>query len=347
MGSVGVVVIGRNEGARLLPSLQSVTGQEHPVLYVDSASRDGSPDRARELGITVLELPDEEPLTAARGRNAGFQAIRKSCPGLDFIQFVDGDSRLAEGWIESARQFLDQRPEVAIVAGGVREVNREASIYNRLCDLEWNGPTGEVRSVGGIFMVRAAVFEAIAGFRADVFAGEEAELCGRVRDAGHLVVRRTGEMARHDAAMTRFSQWFRRTIRSGHAYALAAGRGSASDARQVRSFLFFGLFAPLLLIGSLLSMMFSPQAGMVTALVVLGTGILGTGFLGFRIARYRRSVGDSPADARLYAAFCVLAKFPQVLGFLTYWWNRVSRRRPEPVEHRAPPRAGNPGEMTR
>lgn len=53
--SIGLVAIGRNEGERLKRCLQSVP-LDVPVVYVDSASTDGSVESARSTQATVVEL---------------------------------------------------------------------------------------------------------------------------------------------------------------------------------------------------------------------------------------------------------------------------------------------------
>ena len=45
--SIGAVIIGRNEGARLERSLQALAGQVAQIVYVDSGSTDGSVAAAR------------------------------------------------------------------------------------------------------------------------------------------------------------------------------------------------------------------------------------------------------------------------------------------------------------
>lgn len=47
---LGVVVIGRNEGERLLRCLSSVLQQALATVYVDSGSSDGSPRKPRTSG---------------------------------------------------------------------------------------------------------------------------------------------------------------------------------------------------------------------------------------------------------------------------------------------------------
>ena len=100
--AVGVVVIGRNEGERLARCLATVCGRGSAVVYVDSASRDGSPAAARAAGAEVLELDPSRPLSAARARNEGFARLAAVAPAVEFVQFVDGDCEIAPGWIEAA-----------------------------------------------------------------------------------------------------------------------------------------------------------------------------------------------------------------------------------------------------
>ena len=54
---LGIVVIGRNEGQRLINCLKSVKSQaDTPIVYVDSGSTDGSVAAAQKLGVTVVNL---------------------------------------------------------------------------------------------------------------------------------------------------------------------------------------------------------------------------------------------------------------------------------------------------
>lgn len=212
---VGIVVIGRNEGERLLRCLQSVRGESH-VVYVDSGSTDGSIVHARRLGAQIVELDISQPFSAARGRNAGFQCLSKYHPTLNLIQFVDGDCELDRAWLRRARHELEQDDSIAVVCGQLCERHPRQSIYSLLCDMEWRKPCGEVAYCGGTFMVRAAIFRTLGGFDPSVSAGEEPELCSRIRAAGGRIVRVDAPMAIHDANMTRFGQWWNRNVRTGY-----------------------------------------------------------------------------------------------------------------------------------
>ncbi len=122
--SIGVVVIGRNEGARLRRCLASVQRAGVPVIYVDSASSDASVDVARAHAAHVVELDPDEPLCAARARNAGKNALQELYPECTFVCFVDGDCELAQGWIAAASYFLTSHDRLAAVAVRCRIVGR-------------------------------------------------------------------------------------------------------------------------------------------------------------------------------------------------------------------------------
>ena len=215
MVDIGVVVIGRNEGESLQRCLRSVVEQKTLVVYADSGSTDQSVGLARELGVSVVVLEASLPFTAARGRNAGFSRLVELAPTIKYVQFIDGDCELAPGWLESGVQFFMKNVAYAAVCGRLRERKPEASIYNRLCDIEWNGQTGDIESCGGIFLVRAAAFAEIGGMNSAIAAGEEPEMCLRLRDAGWRIARLDKEMALHDAALLRFSLWWQRVVRGG------------------------------------------------------------------------------------------------------------------------------------
>ncbi|MGO9359220.1 MAG: glycosyltransferase family 2 protein, partial [Xanthobacteraceae bacterium] len=203
-------MIGRNEGQRLERCLQS-TAAASPVVYVDSGSKDGSREWARDFGAKVINLDLTRPFTAARARNAGFDSLEKLAPDCRYVQFIDGDCEMVGGWPADAISFLEAHPDVAAVAGRRRERFPDRSIYNWLCDCEWAGPAGETTAFGGDVMMRRAALEAVSGYRDDMIAGEEPELGVRLRAVGWKIWRLEREMTLHDAGMTRFAQWWRRS----------------------------------------------------------------------------------------------------------------------------------------
>lgn len=214
----GIVVIGRNEGARLQRCLQSTQHFASVTVYVDSGSTDGSVQTAEMLGAHVLALDMTRPFTAARARNEGLRLLLQLQPEIEFVQFVDGDCEVVTGWLEAAADFLVNHPSHAAVCGRRRERYPERSIYNRLCDDEWNTPIGDALACGGDAMMRVPALQRVGGYREGLIAGEEPELCVRLRQHGWRIHRLDHEMTLHDAAMTRFSQWWKRTMRGGHAF---------------------------------------------------------------------------------------------------------------------------------
>lgn len=229
---LAVVAIGRNEGPRLDRCLGSVAAQAGVTVYVDSGSTDDSLDIARSHHAVVVELDTSTPFTAARARNAGFREARRRVPSLRWVQFVDGDCEVQAGWLLAARQFLAENPGVAAVTGRRRERYPERSIYNELCDIEWDNRPGPARYFGGDVMIRMEALAQVDGYRDSLIAGEEPELCVRLRACGWKIHVLDMDMTLHDAAMVRFGQWWTRTKRSGWAYAAGSHLHGGSPERH-------------------------------------------------------------------------------------------------------------------
>lgn len=321
---MGVVVIGRNEGLRLERCLASLVGAAEQVVYVDSGSTDDSVQMAKVLGVEVVELDMSIPFTAARARNEGFARLQRMLPAMRYVQFVDGDCEVVEGWLSRAQAFLDARPDVAVVCGRRRERFPQRSIYNLLCDLEWDTPIGEAKACGGDALMRADAFAAVSGFRADLIAGEEPELCVRLRANGWKVWRLAEEMTLHDAAMTRFGQWWRRTLRGGHAFAEGAFlHGAAPERhwlRESRRAWFWGLGVPL---------------ATVIAMFMLGwSGLLLLLVYPLQVVRLARRGGRSTRENWLLAVFLVLGKFPEMLGQARFLLNRFGTGKSALIEYK-------------
>ena len=217
MSDLGVVAIGRNEGERLRRCLASLAGRGVAVVYVDSGSTDGSVELARSMGVEVVELDMARPFSAARARNAGFERLREIAPGVRLRRCSStATARSPTAGSTGPGPSWRPGPTAAVVCGRRREMFPERSVYNRLADLEWDTPVGEAIACGGDSVIRAEAFEAVGGFDPTAAAGEEPELCQRLRRAGWTVWRVDAEMTRHDLAMTRFRQWWRRQYRSGY-----------------------------------------------------------------------------------------------------------------------------------
>ena len=325
---VGLVAIGRNEGERLGSCLRSAIGKIALVVYVDSGSTDGSLELARSIGADTVELDLSTPFTAARARNEGFARLLQLVPDIEFVQFVDGDCEVVDGWLDRAWEELAAKPDLAVVCGRRRERFPNATAYNRLCDMEWDTPIGEAKACGGDSMMRVAAFQQVGGFNPALIAGEEPELCVRLRQNGWKIERLDAEMTLHDAQMTGFDQWWKRSQRAGHAYAEGSWlHGNTPDRHWVKDTLsiwFWGFVLPVLALG--------------TAWFTHGWSLwllAGYPVLTYRIyRRMQQQRNFSAKDAALYAISCASGRFPQLQGQIQFHQRRLLGQRSNLIEYK-------------
>lgn len=314
-----MIIIGRNEGERFLACLASIGDQVSRVIYVDSGSTDGSVAAAEAAGVEVVHLDMRHPFTAARARNAGLEQLNSNGTPPSFVQLIDGDCVLQPTWIKSATEFLYKTPKAAMVCGRLRERFPDATLYNQLADLEWAGCPGQVQACGGIAMGRTQILLQVGGFNPNLIAGEEPELCLRLRMAGWEIWRLADEMALHDAAMTRFSQWWQRARRAGYTYAEGAAMYGLSPERhklrELVSVLVWGLGLPIVL---LLSVVFVSPWMLLSALIYP-----------IQVLRLHRQ-----GPPWVQALFLTLGRFPEAQGVLTYTWRRLTRSRTRLIEYK-------------
>jgi GT2 family glycosyltransferase len=327
---VGGVVIGRNEGERLKQCLRSLEGRVAPLVYVDSASSDGSVAFARARGVEVVELDLAIPFTAARARNAGFARLLELDPQLDYVWFVDGDCEVVEGFIESARDTLSRQSELVAVTGVRRERYPERSVYNQLCDIEWQqGPFGDIDRFGGDVMIRARALSAAGGYNPSVIAAEDDELAVRLRKAGGKIHRLPHVMTLHDAAMHELSQWWKRAKRCGHGYAQVGELHGAPPTEK-----FSAERKRVLLWGGLV-----PAAALMLAPPTLGVSLLlSTAYplRALRIARRAQREGLPPHAQRAWGLSCAFSQIPEAVGMLKYYADKLRNRAPEIIEYKGP-----------
>ena len=294
------------------------------MVYVDSGSTDNSVEIAHQMGADVVALDMSTPFTAARARNEGFSRLRQAASDCAFVQFVDGDCEILPEWIVRARDFLHKHQDVGVASGRLRERFPDRSIYNMLCDNEWNSQVGEARYCGGIAMVRVDAFKRVGGFKSDLIAGEEPELCVRLRASGWRIWRLDAEMALHDAAMLRFGQWWRRAIRGGYAFAEGAALHGAPPerhwVRESRSARLWGGFLPLTV---------------VVALLIWGVpGLFLVLIYPLQVVRLGLRGIRSPRENWWCAFFMVLGKFPEMIGQLRFVFNQGLGRVARIIEYK-------------
>jgi glycosyltransferase involved in cell wall biosynthesis len=336
MSDIGVIAIGRNEGERLRRCLTSVVGRAWTVVYVDSNSTDGSVALAQSLGAQVVELDMALPFSAARARNAGFERLMLVDPAARYVQFVDGDCEVVVDWADRARAELDARADVAVVCGRRRERFPDASIYNRLADLEWDTPVGEAESCGGDAMMRIDAFKAVGGFNPSVAAGEEPELCKRIRARGGKVLRIDADMTLHDSAMLRLGQWCRRAVRSGYGSADVAARFGREGlfSKQVRSTRLWaiGFPAAVILAGVVVGLIAGAKIGVFAAVLLA----LALPAQMLRVAARSRARLGSNSDAIANGILTMLSKWPAMWGEVRYWQDRRRGRNTRLIEYKQP-----------
>lgn len=312
---IAAIAIGRNEGPRLIACLDSLSGQVGQIIYVDSGSTDGSQAAAEARGAKVVALDMSVPFTAARARNAGLAAIEGD---VRFVQLLDGDCSLQAGWLDTARAYLEANPKAAVACGRRRERFPEATLYNWLTDLEWDTPVGQARSCGGDALMRRDALDEVGGYDPSLIAGEEPEMCVRLRAAGWEVWRLDAEMTLHDADMTRFGQWWQRTKRAGHAYAEGAALHGAPPERhnvaQLRRAVLWGLVLPVSL---LLAGLVFPWCWLLVLIYPLQ--VLRLHLKGLHLAQ---------------AFFFTIGKFAEAQGALLYHWRRRSGAKSELIEYK-------------
>ena len=256
----------------------------------------------------MVELDRSRPFTAARARNAGFERLKAVEPDVANIQFVDGDCEVDPQWPTSGVRFLHDRGDVGAVCGVLCERHPNLSVYNWLCSREWNGPIGEIRSCAGNVLMRSNAFEQVGGYRVDILAAEEDELSLRLRAAGWKIWRVDTRMAIHDANMTEFRQWWRRTVRAGYAFAQGAYLHGAGPEKhfvwELRRAYLWGVFIPL--------------ACFASTLALWPWGSLSFLVYPLQLVRLIDQNSGSLRERASLSAFQLLARFPESWGQLTF-----------------------------
>jgi cellulose synthase/poly-beta-1,6-N-acetylglucosamine synthase-like glycosyltransferase len=261
--------------------------------------------------------------------------IERINPNVPFLQFVDGDCELVDGWIETGLKAMATAPDLAIVCGRRRERFPDASLYNRLMDQEWNTRVGPTDACGGDSLVRMEAMRAVGGFDETVSAGEEPELCKRLRSSGWRIERIDAEMTWHDSAMFRFSQWWRRQRRSGYgALDVTKRYGVIGFRRELRSARFWtigwlGITLAAAAIASTRWGWFGFLGGLVLGLAMYAAQLLKMTLRGIR-------QGFTPSQALCSSCIIMFSKFASMHGQLLWLLDRIRRDGMRQIEYKGP-----------
>ena len=316
---VSVVVIGRNEGERLARCLYSVAqadwhGNRYELIYVDSRSTDNSVAKAQALGAQVQVLDDASPC-AAKARNLGWRAAHGQ-----YVLFLDGDTELHAEFVQRALVTLTD-PRLCAAWGHRRESKPQQSLYTKVLDLDWIYPTGRTLYFGGDVLVRREALAQVDGFDPSLKAGEEPEMCARLRAMGWEIEHIDAPMTLHDLAVNSFRAYWLRAYRSGIAYAEVAQRmrlrGDILWQHESRRDFYHGLLftaSPVLLMAAL---WLSPAL----ALMLLGLAFV------YLCRTAIRCAWKAPGQWWLctqYAVHAHFQKIPALFGQLK--WHQAARR---------------------
>jgi cellulose synthase/poly-beta-1,6-N-acetylglucosamine synthase-like glycosyltransferase len=323
---LSIVIIGRNEGERLVNCIRSVQAADYPqekieTIYVDSASSDDSVKQAQALGVQVIEVQPERP-AAAMGRNAGWQ--RATAP---VVLFLDGDTELHADFIKTALTHF-QTPSVGAICGHRREKNPHRSIYQQVLDLDWI----TFHDCGGDVMIRRDLLEKINGYNPTLIAGEDPEICQRIHAEGYTVVHLDQPMTLHELGITRGSQYWRRAVRTGHAYAevsqLLKDTSTPLWQKEARkNWINSSLLLAIVIVGIILSVMIQ---SMIPIIISFGVLLL----LSLRSAwkaRWRTKELDS---LLLYGFHSQFQHIPIVIGQITFYYHRWRGQRKRLIEYK-------------
>lgn len=320
---LGVVIIGRNEGDRLVRCIESAKLISDDIVYVDSGSCDGSYEKALEMGCSSIQLDMSVMFTAARARNTGWRTLGEANPNIELFHFVDGDCEIITEWVDEAVAYLANDKKCAVVCGRRVERFPEKSIYNRLCNIEWDTPIGVARACGGDAIIRKSAISDVNGYREDFIAGEEPEMCLRLRRYGWTIQRIAVDMTLHDAAMYKFSQWWKRTKRGGFAYALGSyvhgGKLERHWVAETRRAILWGGGIPAIIISLML----------IHPLFVCLFGVYFLQWLKLSKVQYI----DEPYR-KVWSLFTILGKFPEFFGVCEFHFKRLFKKEMKLIEYK-------------
>jgi hypothetical protein len=327
---LSVVVIGRNEGDRLGQCLQAVAnmdreGFEVEVIYVDSGSMDGSIALAKAAGVHTISLISERP-SAALGRNAGWQAASGTV-----ILFLDGDTVLHPRFVcDSLPEFASE--EIAVIWGHRRELYPRRSFYNRTLDLDWIYKPGLTPFCGGDALFRRHVLEQTGGFNETLIAGEEPDLCRRIRNLGYKILHVDRPMTGHDLAIFGWEQYWKRAVRAGHAYAEVSERSRGSNAPLWQDAARGNRRRALVILGSVMAAI--AVSALLRDVWPLLAVALFLATLSVRSAWLARWKSDDVVALLLYGAHSHLQQIPIYMGQLQYRRNQRKGRRATLIEYK-------------
>ncbi len=320
----GVVVIGVDPRVSPEASLRSV-GEGRAAVFVPMAPMNDAAAEARKAGAEIVES-GKGLVTGGRAKNAGYRQLKKLVPDIDYVQFIEAGAALDPDWLTAAENFMQRRPEVAVIDGRMRNGKGELLSFPTLAEQRLRDAAGEIVTVVGAgAFVRADAFEAAGGFRGDLLSCEMDDLCIRQRRRGSHIWRLEADMAVNAQRVRR--GWWARSILRGfdNAYAMSLHGGPPERHGVARTFsaILWGLVLPILILASagLGALVASRLAPMMQApLVAAGVLAAGAGLYALKILASLLARGPFRMASWGEAFGAVLGRFPEALGVLRFWF---------------------------
>jgi GT2 family glycosyltransferase len=186
---------------------------------------------------------------------------------------------------------------------------------------------------GGDVLVRRQALADVGGFDDQQIAGEEPELCRRLRERGWQIEHLDAPMTGHDLAIRTFEAYWKRAERAGLAYAQVADRFANTPdplwRAESRRNVVHGLAVVALIPFGLLLMWLSVR----WALLAFGLGLL---FWARSAWRCRWKCPGQPGLAVLYAFHSHFQQVPILAGQWRYWRLRRRDEAPQLMEYKGP-----------
>jgi glycosyltransferase involved in cell wall biosynthesis len=324
---VAIVFIGRNEEQHLYNALQSAISLGHPIVYVDSGSTDRSLEIAVTFDIEIVHL--EKPYSVSRARNAGIRYLQEFHPSVEFIQLVDADCTLYSGWIALAHEYLVHHPQTALVRGQRHEVDPDISWLHILLGIEWELSLHGDEAAGGDMLLRSQAFTAVGGFAEYLpSGGEDLELGFRLKQLGWQMVALRADMTSHHGHLKSWRDWWRRSIRSGYAYANVADIYKRTPQkywlRPTLSNFVWGCLLPLM------ALIFAPLTQGKSILLAATLYLV----LWIRVYYSIRRLGYRMKQAIIYASTTVFGKLPMSFGLVLYLRDKIQQHDHHLIEYK-------------
>ena len=179
-----VIIPVKNDSKRLHRCLESIYRSSIPVevVVIDNGSTDDSVSVARSSGAIVSVEPN---LNIGALRNRGV-ALSQG----DVLAFVDSDHEVPQDWIASGLRLLESEA-TAVAVGAPCLPPEDGTWVQRVWAIHrLRGPVrSETQWLGsGNLMVRRSSFLQVSGFREDLVATEDVDLCYRLKAAGGRII---------------------------------------------------------------------------------------------------------------------------------------------------------------